>query len=468
MDPKAVMEFARENECRFVDVKFLDIVGSWQHISLPAKQLSEEFFINGRFLEGTAVRSCQQIGNCGLTVIPDPSTARLDPFTKAKTLSLIGNIHDPSTGGALSRDPRQVALRAESHLREAAGFDQALFAPEMEFYVFDEVRFDQNRNSGYYFVDSDEGRLNAARDEGGAAARQTYRDPYYPAPPADSMVDMRHEIVEELLLLGLGVTGEHHEGAGSGQGGVDLAAAGAVAQGDNLMWLKYVIKNIARRNCKAVTFMPKPLFEEAGSGMQTSQALFKGQENMFAGEGSAGYSQTGLWYAGGLLKHAAALSAFLNPTTNSYRRLLPGGDAPVNLALSAMNRAFAVGLNSLPANGGKALKFRLPDPSSNPYLAFAAMLMAGLDGIKNKIDPGPLVEKELSGLSQEELSQIPVAASSLEEALAALEDDHGFLIEGGVFSKDLIGLWIELKMELEVAGARARPTPWEFALYFDC
>lgn len=469
MDVQAVLELARESDCRFVDVKFQDLAGTWQHFSIPAKALSEGLFTEGRCLEGSAMRSVATLANSCVTVLPDPATAKLDPFPKARTISLIGNLHDPETGERLRRDPRAIAARAEEYLKRSGIADEAVFSPEMEFFVLDDVRFDQTRNSGYYFIDSDEGKLTAGRDEGmGQGYRQQYREAYFPAPPADGLVDIRQEMVEEMLNLGLPITMEHHETNGAGQGGIDLGGAGAVAQGDNVLWLKYVAKNVARRVGRSVTFMPKPLAEEAGSGMQTGILLSKGGKSIFGGDGYAGLSQSALWFIGGVLKHAPALCAFLNPTTNSYRRLASSPDAPVNLTYSRRNRSVAVSTPEGCKSGEKMVRLRLPDPSSNPYLSFAAILMAGIDGIEGKIDPGKPLDSDIGQLTQEELTSIPVTPASLEEALAALEDDHAFLTKGGVFTEETIQMWVELKMEGEIMGARTRPTPWEFALYFDC
>lgn len=469
MDANTVLEMARENDCKFVDVKFQDIAGMWQHFSIPARGLGEEFFREGRCLEGSALRSVSQLPSSCVRVVPDPATARIDPFPRAKTLSLIGNLHDPAGGGPLARDPRGIAARAEKYLRSGSIAQESLFSPETEFFVLDDVRFDQTRNSGYYYIDSDEGKLAGSRDDSmGSAYRQQYREAYYPAPPADSLVDIRQEMVEEMLNLGLPVTMEHHETNGAGQGGIDLCGAGPVAQGDNILWLKYVAKNVARRYCKSVTFMPKPLAEEAGSGMQTALTLLGGGKSIFDGGGYGGLSETALWCVGGILKHAPALAAFVNPSTNSYRRLTPGFDAPINLAYSKRNRSVAVWTPEYDAPERRSVRLRLPDSSANPYLAFAAILMAGLDGIENKVDPGKPLDGDINQLTQEELGKIPVTPATLEEALAALEDDYAFLTKGGVFSNETIEMWIELKMEGEIMGARSRPTPWEFALYFDC
>ncbi len=470
MDPKAVMEFARENECVFVDIKFLDFVGLWQHFTLPVQAFDESAFEEGLGFDGSSIRGWQPINASDMLVVPDPSTARIDPFPRDRTLSLIGNIVDPVTKEPYSRDPRYIAQKAEAYLKSTGIGDTAYFGPEAEFFIFDDVRFDQTRNSAFYFVDSVEGRWNTGRDEQpNLAYKPRYKEGYFPVPPTDSLNDLRNEMVLELLRLGIEVELQHHEVATGGQGEIDIKYASLVQQGDNLQWFKYVLKNVARRNGKTLTFMPKPLFEDNGTGMHTHQSIWKDGQNLFAGDKYAGLSQVGLWYIGGVLKHARALCAICNPSTNSYRRLVPGFEAPVNLAYSSRNRSAAVRIPMYSTSPkAKRIEFRTPDPSCNGYLAFAAMLMAGLDGIENKIDPGEPLDKDIYGLSPEELAHVPTAPSSLEEALNALEEDHEFLLKGDVFTEDAIQMWLEYKRENEVDPIRMRPTPWEFALYFDC
>ncbi len=470
MDPKAVMEFARENECVFVDIKFLDFVGLWQHFTLPIQAFDESAFEEGLGFDGSSIRGWQPINASDMLVIPDPSTARIDPFPRDRTLSLIGNIVDPVTKEPYSRDPRYIAQKAEAYLKSTGIGDTAYFGPEAEFFIFDDVRFDQTRNSAFYFVDSVEGRWNTGRDEQpNLAYKPRYKEGYFPVPPTDALNDLRNEMVLELLRLGIEVELQHHEVATGGQGEIDIKYAPLVQQGDNLQWFKYVLKNVARRNGKTLTFMPKPPFEDNGTGMHTHQSIWKDGQNLFAGDKYAGLSEVGLWYIGGILKHARALCAICNPSTNSYRRLVPGFEAPVNLAYSSRNRSAAVRIPMYSTSPkAKRIEFRTPDPSCNGYLAFAAMLMAGLDGIENKIDPGEPLDKDIYGLSPEELANVPTAPSSLEEALNALEEDHEFLLKGDVFTEDAIQMWLEYKRENEVDPIRMRPTPWEFALYFDC
>ncbi|GAB4265240.1 MAG: type I glutamate--ammonia ligase [Deferrisomatales bacterium] len=470
MDPKAVMEFAKENECKFVDIKFLDFVGLWQHFALPVQELDESVFEDGLGFDGSSIRGWQPIHASDMLVIPDPTTAKIDPFPKERTLSLIGNIFDPITREPYSRDPRYIAQKAEAYLKSTGLGDTAYFGPEAEFFVFDDVRFDQTHNSAFYFIDSDEGRWNTGRDENpNLGYKPQYKEGYFPVPPTDSLVDLRREMVLELLNLGIPVEVEHHEVATGGQGEIDIKYAPLVQQGDNLKWFKYVLKNVARRNGKTLTFMPKPLFEDNGTGMHTHVSIWKDGENLFAGDKYGGLSEMALWFIGGILKHARALCALCNPSTNSYRRLVPGFEAPVNLAYSSRNRSAAVRIPMYSTSPkAKRIEFRTPDPSCNGYLAFSAILMAGLEGIENRIHPGEPLDKDIYGLSPEELKEVPSAPGSLEEALEALEQDHEFLLKGDVFTEDVVQMWLDYKRDAEVNPMRMRPTPWEFALYFDC
>jgi glutamine synthetase len=470
MNPKAALELAHENECQFVDVKFPDLLGIWQHLSVPIQGFTEAAFSEGFAFDGSILRGWQPVHRSDLLAVPDPTTAKIDPFPKARTLSLIADIQDPDTRVSYSRDPRHVARKAEKYLRASAIAEAAHFGPEIEFFIFDDVRFDQTRNSAFYYVDSDEGRWNTGRDEGpNLGYKPRYKEGHFPTPPTDSLVDLRQEMVAELIKLGIPVGLEHHEAATGGQAGIDLNRAPLAEQGDRLQWFKYVLKNVARRNGKTVTFMAKPLFEDNGSGLRCHQSLWKGGTNLFAGDRYGNLSETALWYIGGLLKHAPALCAFTNPTTNSYRRLVSGFEGPTALIYSCRNRAAAVRVPACTSeNAGRRVEFRLPDPSCNGYLAFSAMLMAGLDGIKNRIDPGAPFEADPSSLSAEEFLKIPSAPASLEEALSALQNDCEFLFQGEVFTSDLVEEWIALKYEEEIDPMRLRPTPWEFALYFDC
>ncbi len=470
MTPKQVLAFAKENECKFLDVKFQDFLGLWQHYTRPIQELDESTFENGYGFDGSSIRGWQPIHASDMLVIPDPDTARIDPFPRERTLHLIGNIYDPITREPYSRDPRHIAMKAEAYLKSTGLGDTAYFGPEAEFFIFDEVRFDQTRNSAFYLVDSDEGRWNTGRDEQpNLGYKPRYKEGYFPVPPTDSLNDLRNEMVLELMKVGIHVELQHHEVATAGQGEIDIRFAPLVQQGDNLQWFKYILKNVARRNGKTITFMPKPLFEDNGSGMHVHQSIWKKGKNTFAGNKYGGVSQEALWYIGGILKHAPALCAICNPSTNSYKRLVPGYEAPVNLAYSSRNRSASVRIPMYSTSPkAKRIEYRTPDPSCNGYLAFAAMLMAGLDGIENRIDPGEPLDKDIYGLSPEELKDVPSTPGSLADALKALEADHEFLLKGDVFTEDAVETWIEWKKKNEVDAVNMRPVPWEFALYFDC
>lgn len=469
MDASGVMLFARENDAKFVDVRFLDLVGGWQHFTIPVRRLEESLFTTGRLLEGPVLRGYAQAASSQMRVVADPATMQLDPFAKTRTLALIASLHDSLTGAPLFRDPREVARRATRFLGASSVADGVEISQEVEFYLFEDVRYDQTRNSSYFYVDSDEGRVNQGREEPQIhGLRQSLSEPFNLAPCPDSFADMRSDMVEELTRMGLPVNMERHDGSSAGHGSIELGPAGLVAQADNLLWIKYVAKNAARHFCKVATFMPRPLAEEQGNGLTIGLALTKDGKNVFAGGEGGALSQEALWFIGGLLKHHASLSAFVNPTLNSYRRLAPGGEGPVNIAYSSANRQVAVGIPQAGTKEEPVVRFRLPDSSANPYLAFAAVVMAGLDGIEKKLDPGAPLDRDVSQLTQEELNSVPVAASGLEEALAALEEDSEYLLKGEVFTPDLLTAWIELKMDGEVAAARGRPTPLEYSLYFDC
>ncbi|MBI5015838.1 MAG: type I glutamate--ammonia ligase [Deltaproteobacteria bacterium] len=470
MTPKDVLQFAKENECTMVDVKFQDFLGLWQHYTRPIQQLDESSFEAGFGFDGSSIRGWQPIHASDMLVVPDPLTARVDPFPREKTLHLIGNIKDPITGEPYSRDPRYIAQKAEAYLKSTGLGDTAYFGPEAEFFIFDEVRFDQTKNSGFYIVDSVEGRWNSGRDEQpNLGYKPRYKEGYFPCPPVDSLNDLRNEMVLELMRVGIEVELQHHEVATAGQGEIDIKFAPLVVQGDNLQWFKYILKNVAFRNGKTITFMPKPLFEDNGSGMHVHQSIWKAGTNQFAGDKYGGMSQMALWYIGGILKHAPALCAICNPSTNSYKRLVPGYEAPVNLAYSSRNRSASVRIPMYSTNPkAKRIEYRTPDPSCNGYLAFSAMLMAGLDGIEKRMDPGEPLDKDIYGLSPEELRDVPSTPGSLSAALHSLEADHEFLLKGDVFTEDVIETWIEYKKKNEVDAVAMRPVPWEFALYYDC
>ena len=470
MTPKEVMEFAKKNGVKFVDLKFLDFPGIWQHYTKPIAECEESMFEDGFGFDGSSIRGWAEIHASDMLVKPDASTAVIDPFVQEKTLSLICNIFDPITHEAYSRDPRNIAKKAEAYVKSTGIGDQTFFGPEAEFFIFDDVRFEQGPNHAMYSVDSIEGTWNSGRDERpNLGYKPRFKEGYFPVPPTDSQMDIRNEMCTVMIeQLGMHIETQHHEVATGGQAEIDMRFSTLTDMGDKLMWFKYVIKNVARRHGKTVTFMPKPLFGDNGSGMHCHQSIWKGGKNLFAGDGYGGLSQMALWYIGGILKHAKALAAFTNPTTNSYKRLVPGFEAPVNLAYSARNRSAAI---RIPITGPnpktKRIEVRFPDPSCNGYLAFAAMLMAGLDGIENKINPGDPLDKDIYGLSPEELANVPSMPGGLDEALNNLKKDHDFLLKGDVFTQDVIDTWIEYKWNREVNPARLRPTPIEFQLYFD-
>jgi len=459
----------KKEGCEMVDLKFLDLPGIWQHFSVPVCQLKEDSFEDGFGFDGSSIRGWQPINASDMLVIPDPKSARIDPFMKHKTLSLICDIVDPVTKEPYTRDPRFVAKKAEAYLKSAGFGDTVYFGPEAEFFIFDDVRFDQGRNFSFHHIDSVEGRWNSGKSENpNLGYKPRYKEGYFPVAPTDSLQDIRTEICLELQRLDIEVEAQHHEVATGGQCEIDMRFTNLQQMGDNLMWFKYVIKNVAKRHNRTVTFMPKPIFEDNGSGMHCHVSIWKGGKNLFAGNLYGGLSQTALHFVGGILKHAKSLCAFTNPTTNSYKRLVPGFEAPINLAYSSRNRSAAVRIPMYSASEkAKRIEFRTPDPSCNGYLAFAAITMAGLDGIENRYDPGKTLDKDIYGLSPEELKDVPKAPGSLDEALEALEHDNEFLFKGGVFTKDVIEKWVEYKMKEEITQVRLRPHPYEYALYFD-
>ncbi len=469
MTAKDVIKLAQENKAQMVDLKFLDLPGIWQHFSVPIDELKEDVFEEGFGFDGSSIRGWQAIHTSDMLVVPDPDTAFMDSFREYPTLSLICNIVDPITKESYSRDPRYVAQKAEAYMKSLKIADTAYFGPEAEFFIFDDVRFDQTANSGFYIVDSVEGIWNSGREENpNLGYKPRHKEGYFPVPPTDSQEDIRTEMCLEMQKCGIYVEKQHHEVATAGQAEIDMRFAPLIKMADQLMIFKYIIKNVARRHSKTVTFMPKPIFGDNGSGMHTHQSLWKGNKPLFAGNGYAGMSELALYYIGGILKHAPALAAFTNPTTNSYKRLTPGFEAPVNLAYSGRNRSAGVRIPMYSANPKtKRIEVRFPDPSCNPYLAFAAMLMAGLDGIENKIHPGEPLDKDIYELGPEELASVPTMPASLEDALDNLEADNTFLRKGDVFTDDLIETWISYKRTKEVDALRLRPHPHEFFLYFD-
>jgi glutamine synthetase len=451
-----------------VDLKFVDFPGIWQHFSIPIEELSDAVFKEGLGFDGSSIRGWQAINNSDMLVFPDPATAVMDPFMRQPTLSLICNVVDPITHEPYDRDPRYIAQKAEKYLKSTKIGDTAYFGPEAEFFIFDTARFDQTSNSGYYFIDSDEGIWNSGQEGNNKGYKPRHKEGYFPVSPTDAQDDIRTEMTLELQRMGIPVERQHHEVATAGQAEIDIRFDSLVNMGDKLMTFKYVIKNVAKRYNKTVTFMPKPLFGDNGSGMHTHQSIWKDGKPLFAGKEYAGVSQMCLYYIGGILKHAGAIAALTNPTTNSYKRLTPGFEAPVNLAYSSRNRSASIRI-PMYSNSPKAkrIEVRFPDPSCNPYLAFSAMLMAGLDGIENKIDPGPAIEKDLYDMEPQELSRIKTMPGSLDEALDNLAHDQAFLLKGGVFSKEALSTWMTYKREKEVDAMRLRPHPYEFFLYFD-
>ncbi|MDA8172366.1 MAG: type I glutamate--ammonia ligase [Nitrospiraceae bacterium] len=469
MTPKEVLEFAKKNKVAMVDLKFIDFPGIWQHFAVPVGEIDEKTFVDGLGFDGSSIRGWQAINASDMLVVPDPATAILDPFRKYTTLSMICNIIDPVTKEPYTRDPRYVAKKAEEYLKSTGVADTAYFGPEAEFFIFDDISFDQNAHSGYYFLDSKEGIWNSGRDENpNLGYKPRHKEGYFPVPPTDSQEDLRAEMVAMMQQCGIQVEAEHHEVATAGQAEIDMRFSPLLNMADNLMLFKYIIKNVAVRNGKTATFMPKPLFGDNGSGMHVHQSLWKGGKPLFAGKEYAGLSKMALYYIGGILKHAQALAALTNPTTNSYKRLVPGFEAPVNLAYSARNRSAAVRIPMYSESPkAKRAEVRFPDPSCNPYLAFSAMLMAGLDGMENKIEPGASLDKDIYELPAAELAKIPQMPGSLDKALDNLEKDHKFLLKGGVFTEDALSTWMEYKRANEVDALRLRPHPYEFFLYYD-
>ena len=468
MTPKEVLDFAKKNEARQVDLRFTDLPGVQQHVSYPIGELSESSFEEGFGFDGSSIRGWAAINESDMLLIPDPNSAMMDPFTEVPTLVMTCGVIDPITRQHYERDPRWISQKAEMYLQSTGLADTAFFGPEAEFFIFDNIHFDQNYHSGFYFIDSDEGRWNTGRKENNLGYRPRYKEGYFPVPPTDHYQDLRAEMVEVMLKCGMHIECHHHEVATGGQCEIDQRFNTMVTMADHVMRYKYVIRNVAYQYGKTVTFMPKPLFGDNGSGMHTHQSLWKEGKPLFAGDGYAGLSQMALWYIGGLLKHALALSAIIAPTTNSYKRLVPGYEAPVNLAYSRRNRSAAVRIPMYSASPkAKRVEFRPPDPACNPYLAFAAMLMAGLDGIMNKVDPGEPLDKDIYDLSPEELKKVPSMPASLEEALEALEQDHAFLLKGDVFTEELLETYINYKRKNEADAVRLRPHPYEFALYYD-
>ncbi len=466
---KDVLDLIKSEGIEIVDLRFMDFPGMWQHFSVPIREIEEDTFEQGLGFDGSSIRGWQAINESDMLVKPVPETAFIDPYFTAKTLVMICNICDPVTGEDYTRDPRNIARKADNYLKSLGLAETAYFGPEAEFFVFDDIRFDQNEHEGYYHIDSIEGRWNSGRKEDpNLGYKPRYKEGYFPVPPTDSMQDIRSEMVLTMEKIGLLIEAQHHEVATGGQAEIDMRFAPLIEMADNLLKYKYVIKNTAKKYGKTATFMPKPLFNDNGTGMHVHFSLWKGGQNLFAGDGYAGLSEIAMYAIGGFLKHAPSLLAFTSPTTNSYKRLVPGFEAPVNLAYSRRNRSAAVRIPLYSASPkAKRLEFRCPDPSCNPYLAFSAMLMAAIDGIQNKIEPGDPLDKDIYDLEPEELEKVPQTPGSLREALAALENDHDYLLKGDVFTPDVIETWISYKIRNEVQAIELRPHPWEFALYYD-
>ncbi len=467
--PTDVIDFIREQEIRMVDLRFIDMLGAWQHFTVPAHQLDLNAFEEGFGFDGSSVRGWKTINASDMLVIPDPTSAKVDPFMEVPTLVMLGNAVDTITRADYERCPRSLAARAEDYLRSTGIADTFFVGPEAEFFIFDDVRYSSGTQSSFYALDSDLGHWNTGREEyPNLGYKIRAKGGYVPVPPADAQHDLRTDMVLALEELGITVERQHMEVATGGQAEIDIRFDSLLSQADKVMWFKYAIKNVGRRAGKAVTFMPKPLYGDNGNGMHTHMSLWKDGQPLFAGEQYAGLSEMALQFTAGVLHHASALCAFTNPSTNSYKRLVPGFEAPVNLAYSSRNRSAAIRIPTY-SSSPKAIRieFRTPDPTCNPYLGFSALLMAGLDGIQKRMDPGEPLDKDIYSLSPEELANVPSVPATLEGALDALEADHEFLLAGDVFSRDLLESWVSWKRTNEVAEVRGRPHPHEFELYFD-
>src|SRR6266478_1226550 len=466
--PKSVIDLARKHGARMVDVKFVDTFGTWQHFSCPIAELTEEVFTDGMGFDGSSIRGWKSIEASDMLAMPDPASAFIDPFCAVPTLSLTCTIAETGTKEAYTRDPRGIAQRGEKYLQSTGLAASAVFGPEAEFFIFDDVQFDHRSNGTFYAIDSEEAIWNTGRAEGpNLSYKVRHKEGYFPVAPTDTQKDIRTEMCLVMEQLGMQIERQHHEVATAGQAEIDFRFDTLVKTADHMMLYKYVIRNVAKKHGKTATFMPKPLFGDNGSGMHTHQSLWKKDKPLFAGKEYAGLSQMALHYIGGVLKHARAIAAITNPTVNSYKRLTPGFEAPVNLAYSSRNRSAAVRIPTYsPSPKAKRIEYRPPDPTANPYIAFSALLMAGLDGIENRIDPGEPLDKNIYELSASELKKVPSMPGSLTEACDELADDHEFLLKGDVFTQDVIDTWIEMKRK-EQDQIRLRPHPWEFHMYYD-
>lgn len=470
MTAQQAIQFAKDKGARMVDLKFCDMVGTWQHFTLGMSQLTTDMFEEGMGFDGSSIRGWRGIEESDMVVIPDPASAKMDPFTEVPTISFICDVVLPETLQPYNRDPRQILKKAVAYMKSTGLADTAYFGPEAEFFIFDDIRFEQTNNGAFYQIDSDEGIWNSGRDEGGSnlGYKPRHKEGYFPVMPTDSQHDLRTEMSLELERAGMEVERQHHEVATAGQAEINIKFDHALAMADKMMWFKYIIRNVARRHNKTVTFMPKPLFGDNGSGMHVHMSLWKDGKNLFAGNKYAGLSEMALYYIGGVLKHAPALCGIINPTTNSYKRLVPGYEAPIKLAYSFKNRSAAMRIpNTGSSANAKRIEFRTPDPSANIYLAQAALLMAGLDGIMNKIHPGDPLDKDIYGLSPEESAKVPSIPGTLEESLNNLKEKGQFLLKGDVFNEDFISTWVNYKIDREIRPIQQRPVPYEFFLYYD-
>lgn len=471
MNSKELFKFAQERNVEMVDLKFCDLLGTWHHLTVPLHELNDDSLSQGFAFDGSSIRGWKGIEESDMILMPDLKTSRLDPFTKVPTLSIICDVCNPETLTPYDRDPREILKKAVSYLQSTGLADTAYFGPEAEFFIFDDVRYESTNNSSFHVVDSNEAAWNTSRDEMGQNLGYKIRpkEGYFPAMPSDTLHDLRSEICQELEKIGISVERHHHEVGSAGQGEINFRYDNAVNTADNLMWFKYITKNVSRRYGKTATFMPKPIYGDNGSGMHIHMSLWKDGKNLFSGDAYAGLSELALYFIGGVLKHAPALCGIINPTTNSYKRLVPGFEAPTKLAYSFKNRSAAMRIPNVGPNPkAKRVEFRTPDPAANIYLAQAAVLLAGIDGISNKIHPGPAMEKDLYHLPTEEASKIPSVPASLEESLMNLRNHGDFLLKGDVFTKDLLETWINYKIEKEIRPSQQRPVPLEFQLYYDC
>jgi len=469
MTTAQLLKLCKDKQVKFLDLRFMDFPGLWQHLTVPVSEANNHSLEHGFGFDGSSIRGWQAINESDMLLVPVLESAHLDPFLQHTTMTLICDVRDPITKREYSRDPRSIARRAVAYLEKSKIADRAVFGPELEFFVFDHVWYEQGTNFAKYHVGSNEGvwtRGDESESNKGHKIRQ--KEGYFPCPPMDQMQNLRSDIAQALIDMGVPVEAHHHEVATGGQCEIDMQYQELLRMADSVMMYKYVVKNVAARHGKTATFMPKPLFQDNGSGMHVHFSLWKGETPLFAGNRYAGLSETGLFAIGGILKHARALCALCNPTTNSYKRLVPGYEAPVNLVYSSRNRSAAIRIPMYSENPKtKRIEFRCPDSACNPYLAFSAITMAAIDGIRNKIDPGPAVDRNLYELSDDEFDKVASTPASLEEALDALSEDHEFLMEGGVFSPDVIHYWIKYKKENEVDALRQRPHPYEFCMYYD-